>query len=57
VDGALKTPARKRFGLTSGSMARALIERGRFFSTRFSLFAFRSSPEGPVGDNEELEFL
>jgi hypothetical protein len=37
-------------------MARALIERGRFFSNRFSLFAFRSSPEGPVGDNEELGF-
>jgi hypothetical protein len=38
-------------------MARALIERGRFFSNRFSLLAIRSSPEGPVGDNEELGFL
>jgi hypothetical protein len=57
VDGAPKTPARKRFGLTSGFMARALIERGRFFSNRFSLFAFRSSPEGPVGDDEELWIL
>ena len=57
VDGALKIPAPNRLRLTSGSMARALIERGRFFSSRSSLFAFRSSPEGPVGDNEEPGFL